>query len=738
MTAAAAKPSRALFVATILTGSFLLFLVQPMIARMALPRLGGAPNVWNSAMLVYQALLLAGYFYAHRLSRLPFALQTKVHLALFAVAALTLPVGLIAMPAPEPGTEVFWVPLLLALSIGPVFFLVSAQAPLMQRWFSAHPQAGEPWPLYAASNLGSFAGLIAYPLLAEPLLSLKAQAWAWSAGYGLLLVLIALSARARRGVHQAVTPAAPAPPVPRRRVLLWLALAAVPSGLMLSTTTHLTTDIFAMPLLWVIPLGIYLLSFVVAFAERRRAARIIAALAWPVLLGGGGLAMVSQGSNGLVPVLIGVALLFFVCVALHSRLYDLRPAPAQLTYFYLVMSAGGALGGLFTALIAPLVFDWVWEHPLLVLAAALLLPRDALPDWRRLKGLDPAMQRLLLLTAALVLGALLWLLGGITLYYEQSPLRWVYAGAIALLGLALVPWRALAPALLALTMYLQGGFITIQDSRDGIRTRSYFGIYTVRDYPEQKLRTLAHGTTLHGEQSLDPRRSRMPLTYYGPGSGAGIAFSHARKLFGPTPAIGVVGLGTGTLACFAQPGETWRFYEIDPAVLELSRNATFTFVRDCAPHAEVVIGDARIELAKVRPGSIDLLAIDAFSSDAIPLHLLTDEAFGVYLQALSPRGILLVHISNRYIELEPALAAIVRARALHAALRDDEPPEGTELTGSSWVAISRDRDQLGALGGVAPAMPWTALKPPAPNVWSDDHASILPFIRWYNFLGSPS
>jgi SAM-dependent methyltransferase len=230
----------------------------------------------------------------------------------------------------------------------------------------------------------------------------------------------------------------------------------------------------------------------------------------------------------------------------------------------------------------------------------------------------------------------------------------------------------------------------------------------------------------------------MPLTYYGPGSGAGIAFSHARKLFGPTPAIGVVGLGTGTLACFAQPGETWRFYEIDPAVLELSRNATFTFVRDCAPHAEVVIGDARIELAKVRPGSIDLLAIDAFSSDAIPLHLLTDEAFGVYLQALSPRGILLVHISNRYIELEPALAAIVRARALHAALRDDEPPEGTELTGSSWVAISRDRDQLGALGGVAPAMPWTALKPPAPNVWSDDHASILPFIRWYNFLGSPS
>jgi hypothetical protein len=730
-----AKPSRALFVATILTGSFLLFLVQPMIARMALPRLGGAPNVWNSAMLVYQALLLAGYFYAHRVSRLPFATQTKLHLALFALAALTLPVGLIEMPTPAPGTEVFWVPALLALSIGPVFFLVSAQAPLMQRWFSAHPEAGEPWPLYAASNLGSFGGLIAYPLLVEPLLPLKAQAWAWSAGYGLLLVLIWLSARSRRGVYQAVSPAAAAAPVPTRRVLMWLALAAVPSGLMLSTTTHLTTDIFAMPLLWVIPLGIYLLSFVFAFSENRRAARIISALAWPVLLGAGGLAMISQGSNGLIPVLISVALLLFVCVALHARLYDLRPATGQLTYFYLIMSAGGALGGLFTALIAPLVFDWVWEHPLLVLAAALLLPREALPDWRRLKGLEPAMQRALLLAIAFAIGFLLWLLNDITAAFEETPLRWAYAGAIALLGLALVPWRALAPALLALTMYVQGGFVTLQDSRDGIRTRSYFGIYTVRDYPEQKLRTLAHGTTLHGEQSLDPKLSRFPLTYYGPGSGAGIAFSHARELFGPTPSIGVVGLGTGTLACFAQPGETWRFYEIDPAVLELSRNATFTFVRDCTPNAQVVIGDARIELAKARPGTIDLLAIDAFSSDAIPLHLLTNEAFGVYLQALSPRGLLLVHISNRYIDLEPALSATVRARQLHAALRDDEPPEGTELTGSSWVAISRDPAQLKALERLAPALPWTPLKRPAPDVWSDDYASILPFIQWENFLG---
>jgi SAM-dependent methyltransferase len=734
-----ARPARALFVATILTGSFLLFLIQPMVARLALPRLGGAPNVWNSAMLVYQALLLGGYFYAHRLSRLGFRIQSRLHLGLYLAAALTLPIALIDLPAPPPGSEVFWVPALLALSIGPVFFLVSAQAPLMQRWFSAHPEAGEPWPLYAASNLGSFAGLIAYPLLAEPLLSLKAQAWVWSAGYGLLLVLIGLCARARRGALQIASPQVAAAPLPLRNALLWLALTAVPSGLMLSTTTHLTTDIFAMPLLWVIPLGIYLLSFVFAFAEGRRAARVIAALAWPVLLAGGGMAMVSQGSNGLIPVMISVTLLFFVCVALHARLYDLRPAPEELTRFYLVMSTGGVLGGMFTALIAPLAFDWVWEHPLLVLAAAALLPGAALPDWRRLQGLEPGMLRLAALVAALALAVLLWLLFEITSQYEDTPWRWIYAVGIALVGLALVPWRGVGLLLLALIMYVQGGFDTIQDSRDGVRTRSYFGIYTVRDYPQKQLRTLAHGTTLHGEQSLDPNLRRLPRSYYGPGSGAGIAFSHARELFGRYASIGVVGLGTGTLACFNQPGEFWHFYEIDTAVIDFSRNGTFTYVNDCAPDAQFVLGDARLELAMAPPRSFDLLAIDAFSSDSIPLHLLTDEAFGVYLDALRPKGVLLVHISNRFIDLEPVVSAIAVRRGLHAALREDEPEglSATMFTGSSWIAISRDPEQFKAMERLAPAMTWQKLKPPAPRPWTDDHASILPYIRWANFLGYP-
>lgn len=732
------RAARSLFVLTILAGSFLLFLVQPMVARMALPRLGGAPNVWNSAMLVYQALLLGGYWYAHRLAQLPLRRQARIHLALFALAALTLPVGLYSLPAPRPGMEVLWVPALLALSIGPVFFLVSAQAPLMQRWFAADPQAGQPWALYAASNLGSFGGLIAYPLLAEPLLPLRAQSWAWSAGYVVLLVLIALCARARWAAPEAQAPAAaPAAPVPRRRIALWLLLAMVPSGLMLSTTTHLTTDLFAMPLLWVIPLGIYLLSFSIAFADNRVPAHVISALAWGAVLTAGSLAMIARGSQGLLPVIASITLLFFVCTALHARMYDLRPEPDQLTLFYLTMSAGGALGGVFTALVAPVLFDWVWEHPLLVLAAAALLPRDSFPDWRRLPGLEPAMVRLGV-AMLLVLAALcMWQIHDVTQYRETEQLRGPWGAALALVGFALVPWRMLVLPVLLGAMLAQGGLETLQESRDGIRTRSYFGINTVREYPEKRLRTLAHGTTLHGEQSTDPALSRTPLTYYGGGSGVAIAFGEAQNLFGPHARMGVLGLGTGTLACLARPGQDWTFFEIDPAVLAYSTRGTFTFLRQCTPGARIELGDARLALAKLPPGSFDMLAMDAFSSDAIPLHLFTHEAFGVYLRALSARGVIVVHISNRFINLEPPLAALLAERGLHAMVRDDYPDPDSEWTPSSFVAVSRDPQVLKRIMQAAPDKEWRPLVKPAPRVWTDDHASILPYVQWRNFLGAP-
>ncbi|GGC28895.1 hypothetical protein GCM10011371_15550 [Novosphingobium marinum] len=732
---------RPLFVLTILVGSFLLFLVQPMVARMALPRLGGAPNVWNSAMVLYQALLLAGYAYAHRLSRQPFRRQAKLHLVLFLAAAITLPVALVGLPSSPPGWEVLWVPALLALTIGPVFFLVSAQAPLMQRWFSLHPGSGEPWALYAASNLGSFAGLLAYPLLAEPLLGLRAQSIAWSIGYVVLVLLVVLTARSRWNVgpapHAHEEDRHPEERIGWRRKGLWLALSAVPSGLMLSTTTHLTTDIFAMPLLWVIPLGLYLLSFVFAFADNRVAAWSICLAAPSVVLLAGGLAMVSRTDGGLLLALASVALLFFVSVSLHTRLYDSRPHSARLTTFYLAMSAGGALGGAFTAIVAPVVFDWVWEHPLLVLAAAMLMPLPEIFGWRRMPGLEPAMARMAAVAIVAVILFFCWLLGTLSTEDEVGSVRVFLTFMAGAFGLLIVAWRWLFVGVLLAIMLAQGGITTIEGTVDGVRTRSYFGIYTVRDYPDSKMRTLAHGTTLHGQQSTAPEFACAPTTYYGPGSGVGIALREVPRLFGRNASIGVVGLGTGTLAAYARPQDRWTFFEIDPAVLEFSRSGTFTYVEKCAPQSRIVLGDARLEIEEMRKGSFDILAVDAFSSDAIPLHLLTEEAVGAYMDALSPGGILIIHISNRYIELEPVIAAIARERDLHAAVRDDFPPEDSLLSASSWVAVTRFPERLAELeqGEGEPA--WSELDPPAETAWTDEYASIIPQIRWHYLLGNP-
>jgi hypothetical protein len=729
---------RPLFVVTILVGSFLLFLVQPMVARMALPRLGGAPNVWNSAMVVYQVLLLGGYGYAHVLSRWPLRRQVIAHLALLALAALTLPIALAPLAASVPGWEILWVPLLLLVTVGPVFFVMAAQAPLMQRWYAADDQAGEPWALYAASNLGSFAGLIAYPLLAEPLLSLHAQSRAWSLGFGALVVFVALCARSRWRVARMASDTAleePRESVAPRRIATWLALSAMPSGLLLSTTTHLTTDVFAMPLLWVIPLGLYLLSFVVAFSGRRMLADAITLGAPALVLFAGSYAMTSSSGGSMAVAVSTLALLFGIAVALHARMYDLRPGAPALTLFYLVMSAGGALGGVFTALVAPVVFDWAWEHPLLVLAAAMLLPLSPRLDWTRLAGLDKGMSRIAL--AVLIVAAIFFSMQLMAIATDQGTdlLQLFLRMLLTAIGMLLLPWRWAFVALLLMMMVAQGGLSNIQQSFAGHRTRSYFGIYSVYDNYRERTRLLVHGTTLHGKQSLEPALRLEPTTYYGDSSGIGIALDSAPVLFGPHARIGIVGLGTGTLACRHQPGQAWTIFEIDPTIVRFSRDGTFTFLRSCAPDARIVVGDARLRLEAVPPHSFDVLAIDAFSSDAIPLHLLTDEAVRVYERALSPQGLLMIHVSNNYIELEPVLSAIAAKRGLHAMVRLDTPPAGGLTVASSWVALARDPVRLAALREGRRTLAWKALQPAQGEAWTDDHASILPYIRWRNIAG---
>ncbi|KHL25004.1 hypothetical protein PK98_14300 [Croceibacterium mercuriale] len=721
----APKARLPLFILTVFTGSLLLFLVQPMVARMALPLLGGAPGVWNSAMVVFQLLLLGGYLYAHLLSRWPVRRQALAHVALLALAGVTLPLQLADLPPPVSGWEVVWVPALFAATVGPVFLLLSAQSSLMQRWYAAGAEGRDPYRLYAVSNLGSFAGLIAYPFWLERAYAVSVQTGLWAAGYALLVVLAALAAATRWHAPAAAEPQArPTDPLPMRTIALWLALSAVPSGLLLSTTTLLTTDLMAMPLLWVIPLAIYLLSFTVAFTAGESIwLAILNRYAAVLLLMIGGLAMISGGQSNPAVALAMVALLFVLAVALHGRLYRLRPEPARLTLFYLVLATGGALGGIFAALLAPVLFDWVYEHPLLLLAAALLIPQAALVN--RVGQFWRAGRRRHLLAGALVIVAavLAWQLSRAVEAGNGADI-FLLVTAIVLLGMTVTGHRTAFAAIFALLLLGHGGMSTLALSAGGGRVRSYFGVYSITNTEDGRLRRLNHGTTMHGEQWLEPARHLAPTGYYGPQSGVGLALAAAQ----PEARIGVVGLGVGTLACYRRGSQRWTFFEIDPQVLAYSRAGTFTFLRDCAPEARVVIGDARLSLAGAPPGGLDLLAVDAFSSDAIPVHLLTTEAFATYGAALAPDGVLLVHISNRYFDLAPVIAAQAAAAGWGGVLRDD-PGEGEGLSPSIWIALSRDPATLERMRAGAPEA-WEALPPPAPEAWTDDRSSLLPLLRF--------
>jgi len=728
--------ARPLFLITIVTGSFLLFLTQPMIARMALPRIGGAPSVWNSAMLVYQFLLLAGYAYAHGVSNLRPRFQAGIHLALLAVAALWLPIGLSGAEPPATGEPAFWVPWFLISSIGILFFIVSAQAPLMQRWYALESSRGDPYPLYAASNLGSFAGLISYPLIVEPLMTLQQQSLLWTALYAFLVLLVvgcALTVPA--GAVEAAPEETSAPPT-MRQMLHWVALAAVPSGLMLSTTTHLTTDIVAMPLLWVIPLGLYLLSFVIAFAQRRRPTELVTIVAPLIILIAGGLAFSDGTRNPFVSATLGMLLLLVVAVALHGEMFRLRPAVGHLTRFYLVMSFGGMLGGIFCALVAPLVFDWAYEHPILILLAALLVPQYPLVPWPKRLTL---LLSIAIPVAAIVLSYLSerGYLGG-----TQSSAM-IGSIAVSLLALACLGRRVPFMIALGALMLSYGGWSTLSRSGTDARTRSYFGIYEVYDRTGGTARVLTHGTTLHGIQNLVPGLETVPTSYYARRSGVGLALTNANAIFGRPARIGVIGLGTGTLSCYHQPGQAWSIFEIDPAMVEIARTR-FSFLSRCAPDARIILGDARLSMARMPANSIDVLAVDAFSSDAVPMHLLTREALGVYGQAVQRDGIVLFHISNRYLDLRPVVADIAARGGWASAMMQYVPHEedsDLNATISVWIALSRNPATIQRLIEVSgdDAGNWEALDAtPGFSGWSDDHASILPIInypRWLPFVG---
>lgn len=736
-----ALPARAPFVCVIFLGSFLLFLIQPMLGRMILPRLGGAPAVWNTAMLFFQAMLLAGYLYAHAIARWPLKRQLATHLALFALAAATLPIGLAGF-YPESGgiAPALWLIGLLAVSIGPVFFVVAAQAPLMQAWFarSGDPAAHNPYFLYAASNAGSLLALVAYPLLVEPLLPLAYQSWLWSGGFAALAMTVAgaglLIAQNGAAGDRAVSAVVPAEPASWPQRLGWALFAAVPSGLLLSTTNHITTDVMAMPLLWVIPLAFYLATFIIAFAASAEPLRRLAASLAPYLVYGLG-ALVMIGTESRLSGFAWHLLLFFsAALGLHVALARRQPPAAQLTEFYLWMSIGGVIGGLFCALAAPLLFDWTYEHLILIVAAAALLPAPLVPaPIARLWAHSGAVLRLAF--PALFAGlALLALLGD----GAQGRLLATLFQLLFLAGFLAVGRPRLLAFCLAMLMLAAGGWANLRVSLEpGARERSFFGVSTILDSPDGRRRSLVHGTTVHGVQSLEPGRETEPLAYYARGSGIGAVMRGVPGFAGPRARIGLVGLGAGTLACFSTPGQSWRAYEIDPVVIGIARDSgRFSFISRCRPDLAIVEGDARLTLAAERSARFDLLVVDAFSSDAIPLHLLTREAFDVYARTLARRGVIAMNITNRYLDLEPVIAAVAAERGWHGRIRHylpDAAAQARDASESRWLVLAPDEARLAEVLGAAQARPgeWKPLRRRAGiGAWSDDFSSVLPLLSF--------
>lgn len=727
-TARRAAPAAVLgaYACAVFCSAFLLFLVQPVFSRMVLPLLGGSPAVWNTCMLFFQAALLGGYLYAHLTTRwLRPRAQAVLHLGLMAGAAVVLPVSVAGAAPTGGGSPIPWLLLLMATTVGLPFFVLSGTGPILQRWFSetGHPGAANPYWLYAASNLGSMLALLGYPALMEPRLRLAEQAHVWALGYGALAVLLgacALAVWRTRGGEEA---AAPAPPIPMRERAIWVGLAFVPSSLLLGVTTYVTTDLTPVPLLWVLPLALYLLSFALVFAPRTLVPHAWMVWLQPSLLAAAVL-MLLEGwlREPTVAVPIHLGALFVTAMVCHGELARRRPPPARLTEFYLWISVGGVLGGIFNVLLAPVLFTRIYEYPLLLGLACLARPWPEAPvHWKRsvMYGLQA--------------GGF-----GIVLYYLSNSDEGRLP-VLAVIPLAGVTIHLLTLALGRTPLWLAvclGGLLLAQVrvevmSPNNLTTRrTFFGHYRVYvNGAGGGYTVLGHGSTLHGAQSLRPDRTNEPLTYYVRNGPLGDIFA-TNPISSRAMRIAVVGLGTGTTAAYAQKGEDWTFYEIDPGIVDIARDSSyFTYLRNAEAPIRIVLGDARLSLARAPRGAYDLILLDAFSSDAVPVHLLTREALATYMERLAPGGRIAFHVSNRYLDLESVIGELARERGLAVKVGSGPPsqPEKYEQW-STWVVVARHPRDLLALN-LPPRWREPKLRPGA-RAWTDDYSSVLSVFRW--------
>lgn len=748
-------PLVAIFAVATFLNAALLFAVEPMFTKMVLPLLGGTPSVWNTCLLFFQAALLAGYLYAHLSSRwLPARRQAALHLAMLAASLLLLPIALapdLVVPTTGTGAAIAWLLTLLTTTLGAPFVLLAAGTPMLQRWFAStqHPRANNPYFLYVASNLGSFAALLAYPTLIEPRWTIGEQSAAWTAGFAALLALLILAAwgawrwtlnrsadnvRAAGRVVSSPEGAADAPvdgsddddrepeptlvPTTAWRVR-WVLLSFAPSSLLIGVTTYLSTDIAAVPFLWVVPLALYLLSFVIVFARHPLLNRRVM-LALQVGLTVGLLIFLGEqpGRNIAAIAALHLAAFFVTAMVCHRQLADSRPRASSLTEFYLWMSFGGMLGGVFNVLVAPLLYDRVLEYPI-----AMIIALAVRPAWGKRSA--PRRDRILDFAVPLLVFGVVSLGYELPMPGEKWADRALYAYLCAT-GLLVAVWfrRPLRLALSAAALYV-GVDAGTHFSEDTIyQARSFFGVYRVREWNGYFL--LQHGTTTHGGQAMVTARKTEPLTYYHREGPLGDLFRLATDSVAPR-SVALVGLGTGTTACYSRPGERWTYFEIDPLVVAIARAPQlFSYLRDCQPEVKIVMGDARRSIASAPDSSFDLIVLDAFSSDAIPVHLMTREALQIYLRKLRPHGIVAFHISNRFLDLRPVLVELARdARVAGATIDRDVTQEQKDLLyyGSRWVALARNASTLAPLEREAA---WEVLAPSAPvRLWTDDYSDVL-------------
>jgi SAM-dependent methyltransferase len=662
-----------IYAATIFLSSFLLFLVQPLIAKLILPWFGGSAAVWTTCMLFFQILLLAGYGYAHGLGKI--RRQPVVHSVLLVAALATLPI----MPGEgwKPSGEeepVLRILLLLGATVGLPYFLLASTSPLIQAWFARARPGENPYRLFALSNLASLIALLGYPFLVEPWLSAPQQVALWSwlfAAFAVLCAVVAWrtpAAAEERAVGQAA-------PLSRKDIAWWLALSATGSMVLLAVTNHLTQNVASVPLLWLVPLTLYLATFIIAFEGK---GMYQTRFAWPLLLivlGAMAWLVIDTEYHYHLALQLGVFLpgLFIACLFCHGELYLSRPAPRHLTAFYLTVSAGGALGGLLVAVVAPLVFSGYFE-----------------------------------LGAALSVVAIL------------AVLRLADVGRIAY-GLSLAVLLGVG----ACATY--DGLRHQRDVR--VAKRSFYGVLRVKEYgtpgQESHLRRLVHGTIMHGEQYLHDSRRRELTTYYQETAGIGAAI-HSKQ--GGPVKVGVIGLGTGTIAAYGRKGDVYRFYDIDPHVIEIAKSE-FTYLGDSPARVETALGDARLTLEREAPQGFDVLAVDAFSSDAIPVHLITREALQTYMRHVKRDGIVAFHVSNRFLDLVPVVARLAAELELQAVLVSDDPDEDDpNRSRSDWVLVSRDAKAL-----EAPAIVEAGGKPaedqPGWRTWTDDYSNLLQILK---------